>query len=303
MRLREIANVIRNVDLKSLDVDGDNTGTTTALIKNLDAFRTTVLTLADIPAFQGYTIYLKGSSVFGTALDEFRVSSAEYYAIRSQSNQLRLAASGLLSSISDQLSGEELDSISVKLPDDRNLKTIINDLSSIEKAISQVTVNPTINGKVEVNTWEPGSLWIEIYLGCAAATSLIGSLAWASMVVRKKQQEARIFEQYARGLELKNDGLSSLLEGQRSAIELQIESEALALDDEYFSAEKADPERIQRLQYAIKEFSKLIERGAEIHPALSAPESVKNLFPSMINPMAIESKIHRIEDSKSTGSE
>lgn len=124
-------------------------------------------------------------------------------------------------------------------------------------------------------------------------------MAWAAVVIHKKKLEADIIAQYARGLEIKNNGLENLLEAQQTAIAFQLESEATALNDEYFLGSATDPERIQRLQYAIKEFSKLIDRGAEVHPALSAPESVKNLFPSMINPMAIESRIPRITDSQS----
>ena len=107
-----------------------------------------------------------------------------------------------------------------------------------------------------------------------------------------------MFEQHARSLTLKNNSLEDLMDGQRAMIELLVESEAKALSNEYDLEVPVDPERIPRLQHAIKEFATLIQRGAELHPALSAPEQVKNLFPCSQNPLAIESRIARISDSQ-----
>jgi hypothetical protein len=55
-------------------------------------------------------------------------------------------------------------------------------------------------------------------------------------------------------------------------------------------------EQIERLKLSIKLFSDLIDRGAEIHPALNQPESVKNLYPKMNNLQALESQIKKIEE-------
>lgn len=43
--------------------------------------------------------------------------------------------------------------------------------------------------------------------------------------------------------------------------------------------------------------SNLIDKGAEIHPALNQPESVKNLYPKMDELQTLESKIKRIENN------
>ena len=195
--------------------------------------------------------------------------------------------------IQGQLAPEKEESMTIKLPDARELRTVANDLERIEKALSQVVNHPSIDGKVEVNTWEPGSLWIEIYLGTMAAVSIVASIAWSAAVISKKRHEAQIIAESVRGLAIKATSLEDLCEAQRSMIELQIESEAKALCADSGS----DLDRILRLQFAIKEFASLIDRGAEVHPALMAPESVKNLFPANLNPLAIESKIHRIENS------
>ena len=53
---------------------------------------------------------------------------------------------------------------------------------------------------------------------------------------------------------------------------------------------------LERVKYTIKEFAEMIEKGAEIHPALQAPESVQNLFRDFKNVSKIESKIKQLAE-------
>lgn len=71
-----------------------------------------------------------------------------------------------------------------------------------------------------------------------------------------------------------------------------IESEATNIYNENFKGD--NPEQIERLKHSIKLLSEQIDKGAEIHPALNAPENVKNLFPDTKNIATIESKIKKL---------
>jgi hypothetical protein len=297
MRLREIANVLDHVNLSDIELNLPYSSADYRTIENLVDFRNAVNQVSEIKSLQCITNKIKESPVFSTISDEFTISKSQARDLEVLSNKLVLVATAFREVIKSQLSDEKNESIVIKLPEDRDLRTLVGDLDIIEKAISQIVINDEIDGVVQVITWEPGSLWIEIYLGSIAAVSLVGSSVWAAMVIRKKREEARMFEQHARTLELKNEALENLIDGQKRAIELQLESESKALENEYFTGVEPSPERIQRLQYAVKSFSKLIERGAEIHPALSAPEPVSNLFPANINPLAIESRIKHLGNS------
>ena len=73
-----------------------------------------------------------------------------------------------------------------------------------------------------------------------------------------------------------------------------IDAEANSLYNENFKGD--NNEQIGRLKLSIKMFSNLIDKGAEIHPALNQPESVKNLYPKMANLKRLESKIKKIEE-------
>ncbi|WP_238582276.1 hypothetical protein, partial [Cellvibrio sp. OA-2007] len=50
-----------------------------------------------------------------------------------------------------------------------------------------------------------------------------------------------------------------------------------------------------RVESSIKTLAKLIQQGAEVHPSLMAPESVKNLFPDYKKIDSITSQIKRLE--------
>ena len=73
-----------------------------------------------------------------------------------------------------------------------------------------------------------------------------------------------------------------------------IEAEARALYNESFEGD--DNEQIERLKLSIKMLSNLIEKGAEIHPALNQPEQVSNLFPDMKKLNSLESRIKKLEE-------
>jgi hypothetical protein len=132
-----------------------------------------------------------------------------------------------------------------------------------------------------------------------AAVALVGGMAWAAAVVFKKYQEGKMFEQMARGMKIKNDSLEELLRGLRESIDLLLQNEARSLYDKEFG-DTTDPEQIARLKLGIKTFMGLIEKGAEIHPALKVPENVKNLFPDFSKLSLIESKIKQIANHEAS---
>ena len=167
-------------------------------------------------------------------------------------------------------------------------------LEEIEQAITQVVVNETIGGEVKVSGWENGSFWLDIYLGSEAAVALIGSLAWSAAVVYKKIQEGRIFWQYVQSLKTKGKMLDEFEQAQKELIGKLIAAEARGVEDRTFP--EHDNERVERLKNAIKTFAELMERGAEIHPALNAPEDVKNAFPKMKELPTIQSQTKQLED-------
>jgi hypothetical protein len=73
-----------------------------------------------------------------------------------------------------------------------------------------------------------------------------------------------------------------------------VTAEAIHLEKEAYGEE--NPERLERIKHSIEMMQGLLEKGAEVHPALMAPEQVKNLFPDFHKLGSVESKIKQITE-------
>jgi isocitrate dehydrogenase len=131
-------------------------------------------------------------------------------------------------------------------------------------------------------------------LPASSCVTLVGSIAWAGAVIYKKYLEAYAFRQYVKGLEIQAEHLQVIADAAKKKINLDIEAEAKLIQNEYFAG--GDSEQLNRLKLSIKESSKLIKKGVEIKPALTAPEKISNLFPKYKPLELLESKIKKIEN-------
>lgn len=210
-------------------------------------------------------------------------------------DSLRYDVSIILSAIEQQIPDEDSDSINIKMPKE------VNDLASLskvcvefDKIFNQLFVNDTINGQQKIVSVENGSIWINLLIG-NAATRLIGKVTWAAAVIFNKITEVRANQEFNRGLKLKNDALDEIIKLHKLHIDQLIAAEAELIANEEFANNVDKNEYIQRLKMSIKELSDLIFRGAEIRPAISAPEQVSNLFPEFPKLIGVSSKIKEIE--------
>jgi hypothetical protein len=267
--------------------------TTISVFSNLDQYRNGISILEDSDLLKKETDGIRNSPIFKTAKDFVNLNVQEGRALKPQLDELFRITSSVTESI-EQIGGDtEKDSISIKLPDVNDFEDLSKFSADFHKILNQTIVNKQINGQVRIDSVENGSIWLDVYLGSATAVSLIGGLAWASAVVYKKIQEGRLIEKHVESLGVKNASLKEIQVKQKEALGLMIDAEANNLYNENFEGD--NNEQIERLKLSIKMFSNLIDKGAEIHPALNQPESVKNLYPKMKNLQSLESKIKKIE--------
>jgi hypothetical protein len=190
--------------------------------------------------------------------------------------------------------------LAIKLPPVSELSTVVAKLEKLEKVFAQALSILSDPPTLKVAKWEKGSLWIDLLIGSTAGVTLIGGVTWAAACAYKKFQEGRLLEKTSEGLGIKNEVLASLRDGIAFAIEAEIQAEAKRLDEKH-SKGKGDPETIKRLQYCIRETFEMIKEGTEIHPALMAPEDVKNVFPNMSEILALPSTQKLLKDHADNG--
>jgi hypothetical protein len=294
MGIREILQAIEEAGLDSLKPSYDyNNGAYT--VKQLPELREAISKVAGIPGLQEMAVELMGTDLFGNTYSaiNFGNDGAEMV---TKLRQFHTFAENLYMGLKANTVEQDPHSISIRLPDGDDLSQIASDLKLIQTSLSQVILAPEIGGTLRVQTWLPGSLWIEIILGTKAAVAAVGSIVWAALYLQRKKLENERVSEQTRTLEIGNDYLEKLAQAQARMIDHVLASEARAIEAEYFSGEE-NPERLQRIKYAIQTWGEMFERGAEVRPALNSPTDEKVQFPTPDGAKLIESRIKHLTNS------
>lgn len=182
--------------------------------------------------------------------------------------------------------------INIKLPQIQNFSNLEFISKKLEGCFTSV-VSEIEGGKIEIKQFDHGSFWIVVAVGAPYALAFVAAIAWSAAVVSKKRSEAEMAKKEVERAGLQNEAIRQLVTFQDKEINELAMMEANALENKYFSSQ--DNERAQRIREAIKDVSELLVKGVQIQSALSAPESVSNLFPNYKNLSLIESKINKID--------
>lgn len=301
MRLRQIQSVLAQVNIKEMALGFLQSGATQIKISNLVLFKQFLEIVSVLPFLDEEVSTLKRSSLFSTDQNELTVGNQTAHKINRTASYLIAASESLARVLAAMLPVEKSNAIAIKVPEPQTLGVMVGNLSEIEKVVTQIVVNDTIKGKVQINNWEAGSFWIELLVGGQVAIGLIAGVAWSAAIVTKKIREGQLLGQHVRSLKIKNESLEDILEKQKRATALLVEKEATSLLSAHFATDKdKDNEMFERLKLAIKTFAELIQRGAEVHPALCAPEKVQNLFPDFATLEGIQSQIKQLTAKSNT---
>jgi hypothetical protein len=259
---------------------------------NLITFRNNLISFEKSNLFNKEIDELKNSALFTTKNDDIKIQHQEGSKLQLKFENFKLLFTSFQNLLNDLIGETRSNVISVKLPKLNDLEGLANAANIFHKIFSQAIINDKINGEIKIDNVENGSIWLDIFLGTTAAVTLIGNIVWSAAVIYKKIQEGRMFAEHVNSLKIKNESLEDIRVAQQITIDLMIESEAKHIFSENFGGD--DNEQIERLKNSIKLLSDQIDKGAEIHPALSAPEDVKNLFPKTENFLSLESKIKKL---------
>lgn len=292
MRAQEIYQRIEQSGIEQYAKHFPNPGSITDLLE----LRTRIECLQGIPGFDAELASLNQSIIFRTTNNQIGIPHAEWSSLTNSFGPFATKLKGLKQYLNAFLSRQDANSIFVKVPPVTQLSDIIAFEGQLKTALSQIIFHPKIEARLELRSWESGSpLWLELALGTQAAVNIVGAAAWAGAVVFKKIQEGRLHQEYVRGLKLKNDSLQAIVEAEKQLLSEIINAEAVNIALSNYDGDKSQ-ETIERVKLTIQQFAEMIEKGTEIHPALQAPEPVKNLFPNFNNLLATESKIKQLQE-------
>ncbi|MCI1187181.1 hypothetical protein MON38_07090 [Hymenobacter sp. DH14] len=260
-------------------------------LAGLTNVRFVVDNLSKLGLFEEITESLKDSVIYTTGNDYMVIQANEGASINSRLTTLKVLASNFLDVLLKTVPNEDINSINIKLPPISDFDQLSKVAREIHIGLTQLIYSDEINGETKIVSVENGSIWFNVFVG-ASAVSVIASLVWASAVIYKKFQEGRMLAEQVRALKVKNESLEDVLKAQKAETDMMIEAEAQHIQHEHFK--NNSPETIERIKNSISIFADLIGKGAEIQPALAAPESVSNLFPDPKNLIGLESKIKKL---------
>jgi hypothetical protein len=160
------------------------------------------LSLDSIPFFSKEKQLVKSSFLFQSVSDLLDHNASQVQEMSRILESVRLGAEALKGALASILPAPDETTIIVKLPEAKDLEEIIGFLSTLQRALAANVINSKINGQVAVKSWQPGSLWLDIYLGSAAAITLVGGMVWSAAVIRKKQTEVKVLEKIVDSMEI-----------------------------------------------------------------------------------------------------
>lgn len=252
--------------------------------------------LNQISVLREYTLKLmKITAIYNKTTEMIFCSPSQYQDFSIGLTELQQKCSENSNIIKSLIGDQDSNTISIKLPEIRDLNRFVSYIQRLERLLSQLVCNEQIDGKVELSKVDSGSIWLDIFLGGQAAVTIVGSAVWAAAVIRKKFLEGEIAKKSLDVLQINTD----VIESMKNQIDKELESMQSNEAENIFlqnGFNLDDNEYKSRCIYSVKELYKLILEGVEVHTSLTAPEEVKNLFPNFKILNIIESKIPKLEE-------
>lgn len=205
--------------------------------------------------------------------------------------ELRQRATTLLKALDETLPEESEESVSFKLPDSSSLQEVSKDLDRLETILSQIVVNDYLKGEVRLLNFDRGSNWIEVYLGSIVAVKFLGGLVRIYFEIRQRQIQLRTLEAAADDLVSDVDLRKKLRENTIKRLEEEYETKMETHIQNTSEIPTNDHEYKARVKVSMHMLGEMLNRGLEIHPALTAPVEVKNNFP---NPLKLLETIKQL---------
>lgn len=295
MRLRKIKKTLENniehLSYKREYLSGGQPG---YLYTDLNNLKSSIEKVKNLGLYESLISEIETSIIYTTSKDEIILTDGkEDSRLKKELEIVPCGCHALLMILKELYHEREDDStIYIQMPKIKDLEDLSKKSKILHTAISQSILNPNIKGSIKVKSYDMGSLWIIITVGSVVAVKLIAGIVWAAAVIRKKKKEFKQFEQHVKGLELKSESLEELKQAQKKQLELSLNAEADNLVSQFYKWKEA--ETTERIKYSIKLISDLMDKGVEIHPALTAPKEVGNLFPDYKNLGLIESRIQEL---------
>lgn len=281
--------------------DMQRAGSTAWRFFNLNRVRNAINEIERTGLFRDHVIGLLSSDILTSAGDTTVIEPTNARNTEELISQLRVLVGQFLIAIKPIVPEVEPNSLVITIPNVSDFDDLSQISHTLQKAIGQVVINNEIQGKVEITSVENGSIIFVVDLGSIQALSLIGSLVTIALGIHYRILSTRALEAKAKIANVNNERHKKLVEQEQEFIELYAEIELDQIRRQY--AANQDGDYAGRLKNSILLFRELQDKGAEIKPAIKAPEEVKKSFPTKALIESVGQITHLLENQKLLKSE
>lgn len=261
-------------------------------VDNLTTLRKAIISVAEFPFVSAEVEAITNTWLFESSGNKKKLTSTDYTALNGLLNRLRIKLEVIQEiAESSKIFGKD-NSILIRIPEIQSFDSLSKYANDFKKSIELPILDKRIGGEANLLSADEGSIIFYVSVGTLSAIKLVGAICWAAGVIRRKRAEAKIFEEHAKTLELKNDALTSLIDAQKVQLKHVLASEAEAIATGYY--DHSEPETIERLKLSISTISDLINSGVQIIPT-SKNEGIMKSFPDYNKMDLIESTIKQIK--------
>lgn len=291
VRLSEIYTLIRELKMKTYQIEYVNSTN----LGNLQKFKELLryLELNNFDFFKNEIQILKESEIYSTTqnnLDIFnKTAFSEVYRtgtfISDSIKSLQIILERIVPTSTETY-------FLIKFPKPSDFQMLLKDMGEIQKHISIIVNDDSVNSSAEIHNWEYGSYWINLTLGSMLAVKLLGDITWSSAYISTQINKQKEQELLLREMEARVEMIEELKETQSKYLNKLIDNEITHISKEHFSDENR--ERDKKIKNTIKLFSEIIQRGGEFQPSLISPQEIKDSYPDFNTIEFIESKVKQI---------
>jgi len=287
MNLRNLQSALLKIDVNALGTFTSNRrdGAWVYSGTNLDGLRATLDIVEKIPVLKRYADAANATSLSRRPGDTLEFTNEDFSKLYTATSTVSTLVPTLISALNELNGNEKPYTIYIKLPDTNDLVSAAQTLVEINKIISQVINHPSIGGHLTLTSWQNGSLWIELAVGSSLAVHTIGKLVNSAALAYREILKNRYLEEQVNAVAVRAASMEDLRVALQKNLQLLIDAEARQLYNGYIAGNKEDAgnenDQIERIKYSIKTLSELLDKGAEIHPSLLAPQEEQKLFPDM----------------------
>lgn len=197
---------------------------------------------------------------------------------------LKDRAECLVAALQDIALREEPESLIVRIPDELDIKDLVSLLQKIGLALEQSLIGYT-DAQLKIGHFDYGSNWIEFSLRSLTAITIMSRL-----ILLVEQGDIAVTKAMARRVQLQELTQEARLEKEVAEQllgtfdrKIRDEQEAALCEIANLAGVPAEqqPDYIVKLKLTMNVLSELKQKGVELHPSLTAPTEIVDVFSSI----------------------